>query len=71
LLVRDSELVYALLGLKSLDAVLRHTVAGSSWEGIVVEQLIIEAPTANPAFTGLAMEPRLPESWSFAVVRPG
>jgi predicted AAA+ superfamily ATPase len=41
-LVRDSELVHALLGLNSLDAVLSHPVAGSSWEGIVVEQLINE-----------------------------
>jgi hypothetical protein len=50
LFVRDSELVYALLGLNSLDAVLRHTVAGSSWEGIVVEQLIIETLTAQSRF---------------------
>lgn len=38
-LVRDSRLVHALLGLNSLDAVLSHPVAGSSWEGLVVEQL--------------------------------
>jgi len=57
LLVRDSELVYALLGLNSLDAVLSNPVAGSNWEGFVVEQLINAAPPPKPAFTGPAMKP--------------
>jgi len=48
--VRDSGLVRALLGLNSLDAVLSHPVAGSSWEGFVVEQLINAAPTAQASF---------------------
>jgi predicted AAA+ superfamily ATPase len=48
--VRDSGLVHALLGLNSLDAVLSHPVAGSSWEGFVVEQLINAAPTAQASF---------------------
>lgn len=44
--VRDSGLVHAMLGLVDLDAVLSHPVAGSSWEGFVVEQIIDAAPTA-------------------------
>ena len=48
--VRDSGLVHALLGLQDLDAVLSHPVAGSSWEGFVVEQLINAAPSAQASF---------------------
>lgn len=48
--VRDSGLVHALLGLPTLDAVLSHPVAGSSWEGFVIEQLINAAPTAQASF---------------------
>jgi len=39
--VRDSGLVHALLGIVDLDALLSHPVVGGSWEGFVVEQLII------------------------------
>lgn len=48
--VRDSGLVHALLGLQDLDAVLSHPVAGSSWEGFVLEQLITAAPSAQTSF---------------------
>jgi len=48
--VRDSGLVHALLGLSNLDAVLGHPVAGSSWEGFVVEQLVNAAPHAQASF---------------------
>ena len=48
--VRDSGLVHALLGLPHLDAVLGHPVAGSSWEGFVVEQLVNAAPSAQASF---------------------
>ena len=48
--VRDSGLVHALLGLPSLDAVLGHPIAGSSWEGFVMEQLINAAPQAQACF---------------------
>jgi predicted AAA+ superfamily ATPase len=48
--VRDSGLVHALLGLPHLDAVLGHPVAGSSWEGFVVEQLVNAAPNAQASF---------------------
>lgn len=40
LYIRDSGLVHALLELESRDAVLGHPVAGASWEGMVIENLI-------------------------------
>lgn len=48
--VRDNGLVHAMLGLNSLEAVLSHPVAGSSWEGFIVEQRINAAPTAQAGF---------------------
>ena len=42
--IRDSGIVHALLGLDSWDDVLGHPVAGSSWEGFVLETLIRAAP---------------------------
>jgi predicted AAA+ superfamily ATPase len=38
--VRDSGLVHALLGLVDKEAVLGHPVAGPSWEGMAVENLL-------------------------------
>lgn len=48
--VRDSGLVHALLGLADLEAVLAHPVAGASWEGFVIEQLLAAAPAAEASF---------------------
>lgn len=48
--VRDSGLVHALLGLSNLESVLAHPVAGASWEGFVVEQLLAAAPHAEASF---------------------
>ncbi len=42
--VRDSGIVHALLGLDDRDAVLGHPVAGGSWEGFVIENLLGAAP---------------------------
>lgn len=42
--VRDAGLLHAILGLGTLDALLGHPVAGHSWEGFVVEQLLAVAP---------------------------
>ena len=42
--VRDSGLVHALLGLRSYDALAGHPVAGLSWEGFVIENLLAAAP---------------------------
>ncbi len=48
--VRDSGLVQALLGLPTLDALLSHPVAGLSWEGFVVENLLAAAPADTAAY---------------------
>jgi len=42
--VRDSGIVHALLGITTHDELLSHPIAGASWEGFVVEQLIARAP---------------------------
>ncbi len=42
--IRDSGLVHALLNLTSLDDLLGHPVAGKSWEGFVIENLLSIAP---------------------------
>jgi uncharacterized protein len=38
--VRDSGLVHALLGIKTYNDLAGHPVAGASWEGLVIENLI-------------------------------
>lgn len=49
--VRDSGIVHALLGLKDRDEVLGHPVAGGSWEGFVIENLLAVAPNGTePSF---------------------
>jgi uncharacterized protein len=48
--VRDSGLLHALLGLKNLNDVLGHPVAGASWEGFVIEALIAAAPQGTRAY---------------------
>jgi len=48
--VRDSGLVHALLGLPTLDTVLGHPVAGGSWEGLVIENLLAAAPPGTQAW---------------------
>lgn len=42
--VRDSGLLHALLGIDTLDALSGHPVAGFSWEGFMIEQIIAAAP---------------------------
>ena len=42
--VRDCGIVHTLLGLDDRDAVLSHPVAGGSWEGFVLENLLGAAP---------------------------
>jgi predicted AAA+ superfamily ATPase len=75
--VRDSGIVHALLGLQNLDAVLSHAVAGASWEGFVIEQLIAAAPQAQSSFyrtshgaeVDLVLEFRGGETWVIEVKR--
>jgi predicted AAA+ superfamily ATPase len=75
--VRDSGLVHALLGLSDLDAVLGHPIAGSSWEGFVLEQLINAAPqaqasfyrTSNGAEVDLVLTFRQQQTWAIEIKR--
>jgi len=49
--VRDSGLVHALLGLTNKEAVLGHPIAGPSWEGMAIENLLAAAgPQAQGSF---------------------
>ncbi len=48
--VRDSGIAHALLGLATLETVLAHPVAGASWEGFVIEQLLAAANQAEACF---------------------
>jgi predicted AAA+ superfamily ATPase len=49
--VRDSGMLHALLGLPDADAILGHPVAGISWEGYVIEQLIqASGPTVDATY---------------------
>ncbi len=49
--IRDSGIVHALLAIADRDGLLGHPVAGSSWEGFVVETLINAAPEGTiPSF---------------------
>ena len=63
--VRDSGIVHALLGLETLESVLSHPVAGASWEGLVIEQLLAAAPQAEASFyrTAHGAEADLVLSW--------
>ena len=42
--IRDSGLVHALLNIGTLDGLFGHPVAGSSWEGLVIENLLTHLP---------------------------
>jgi hypothetical protein len=47
--VRDSGLVHALLGIKTYNDLAGHPVAGTSWEGFAIENLIQAAPERTVA----------------------
>ncbi|MEI6051353.1 MAG: ATP-binding protein [Opitutaceae bacterium] len=47
--VRDSGIAHALLGLGSKEQLLGHPVAGPSWEGFVIETLLVQAPRGTEA----------------------
>lgn len=48
--VRDSGLVHALLGIETFDELLGHPIAGASWEGFVIENLLAAAPPRTKAW---------------------
>ena len=75
--VRDSGITHALLGLACLEAVLAHPVAGQSWEGFVIEQLLAAAPQAEASFyrtshgaeADLVLSFRNGETWAVEIKR--
>ncbi|RPH92889.1 MAG: ATP-binding protein [Lysobacterales bacterium] len=76
--VRDSGLVHALLGIDDRDALLGHPVAGASWEGFVVENILRAAPdrvkasfyrTAAGAEMDLVLEWPGGEVWAIEIKR--
>jgi uncharacterized protein len=76
--VRDSGLVHSLLQLDTLDDVLGHPIAGSSWEGFVVEALLRAAPegvqptfyrTAAGAEMDLVLEVGAGQRWAIEIKR--
>ena len=50
LYLRDSGLAHALLGIADLEALLAHPIAGASWEGFVIENVIASAPDGIEAY---------------------
>jgi len=47
--VRDSGLVHTLLHLDDTDTLLGHPIAGTSWEGYIIENLLRAAPERSEA----------------------
>jgi len=47
--VRDSGLTHALLGIQTIDDLLRDLIAGPSWEGFVIESLLAVTPAGTSA----------------------
>ena len=47
--VRDSGLVHTLLGIEDLHQLAGHPIAGASWEGFVIENLLAAAPPLTQA----------------------
>lgn len=48
--LRDSGILHALLGLRTLDDLMSHPKAGASWEGFAIEEAIARNPGAEPWF---------------------
>jgi uncharacterized protein len=76
--LRDSGLVHSLLGISTMDDLLGHPVAGTSWEGFVLEALLRVAPqramasyyrTAAGAEIDLVLELGKEELWAIEIKR--
>ena len=48
--VADSGLLHALLNLGAINDLMGHPIAGHSWEGFVLEQIVGQAPSVDVAF---------------------
>ena len=76
--LRDSGICHALLGIESLDGLLGHPVAGGSWEGLVVENIVGRLPahasfgyyrTVGGAEIDLVIELGASEIWAIEIER--
>lgn len=76
--LRDSGICHALLGIESLDSLLEHPVAGSSWEGLVIENIASALPahaslgyyrTVGGAEVDLVIELGAGEIWAVEIKR--
>lgn len=76
--VRDSGITHALLNLESYNDLLGHPVAGGSWEGFVIENILSVAPdnvipfyyrTSNGAEIDLVLEFSGNEKWAIEIKR--
>ena len=75
--VRDSGVVHSLLGIPNREALFGHPIAGSSWEGFVINNLLSVAPvgtlpgfyrTSAGAEIDLILEfPGLSETWAIEI----
>jgi uncharacterized protein len=80
LYLRDSGLVHGLLGIATMDDLLRHSVVNRSWEGFCLETLIAAAPPCTAPFfyrtsagTQLDLVLRFADRavWAFEITRAG
>lgn len=76
--VRDSGLVHALLGIRDMEELLGHPVAGASWEGLMLENVLGALPktarawfyrTAAGAEIDLVVELNERERWAIEIKR--
>ena len=76
--VRDSGICHALLGIETLDQLLGHPVAGGSWEGFVIENIVGGLPrhaswgyyrTAGGAEIDLVIDLGAGELWAVEIKR--
>ena len=76
--LRDSGIVHGLLNLESLEGALGHPVAGVSWEGFVIENILAVAPhwvqphfyrTARGAEIDLLLEFDPDQRWAIEIKR--
>ncbi len=76
--VRDSGLVHALLGIRDREELLGHPVVGSSWEGMLIENILDALPpsaktsfyrTSHGAEVDLVIELSARQRWAIEIKR--
>ena len=76
--LRDSGICHALLGIGTLDGLLGHPVAGGSWEGLVIENIVGRLPahasfghyrTSGGAEIDLVLDFGVNEMWAVEIKR--